>query len=416
MRRLVTMSYFFQNSVQFLKLDKVEIGGLQGKDLAYKVIKIHKDFKQIYGLFSIKNYDSLDPEDRGFEEDCLIFNSEIEELDRKLGAILVKAFDDCTVSESLFKLLKIFEDFLLRKPIVCKLEEKLPNLLQMLNEEIDDQKQKFLEQEERIQYTGRGITERNMPPVSGELKISQEFKQKITKTLDSFAGMVHPIKESEQGCLIMNKYKELVGQIISHEKTIYHKWAENINVQIEEILNCPLIVRSTKNQTICVNFREETLTILMEVKNFKKDFPERKIPERASDVFKRFEELRTYNNLLEQTADLYNYLRIKTIRQEFKLIEYEIIEIDSDLQPAENTLTWNSRNILDYIKGLRNKVFKLNERMKIAQTNFSNVKYMINQWATIPLFTRKSAHENDNYFVDISDMQKLKDNIFSLQF
>lgn len=64
--------------------------------------------QDLYGIFSVRTYDSLDPKDKGFLRDYEKFNSKVCTLDRKLGAILSRAFDDCIVSESLFKLLHIF--------------------------------------------------------------------------------------------------------------------------------------------------------------------------------------------------------------------------------------------------------------------------------------------------------------------
>ena len=46
-------------------------------------------------------------------------------LDRKLGAVLSKGFDDCTVSDSIFKLLKIFGDLTFRSLIALELSDKV---------------------------------------------------------------------------------------------------------------------------------------------------------------------------------------------------------------------------------------------------------------------------------------------------
>ena len=88
--------------------------------------------QDLYGVFSLRTYDSLNPADKGFLKDYERFNDKVTSLDRlattyccvfnrfsthttqryilyrKLGAILGRAFEDCIVSESLFKLLYIF--------------------------------------------------------------------------------------------------------------------------------------------------------------------------------------------------------------------------------------------------------------------------------------------------------------------
>ena len=58
-------------------------------------------------MFSNRTYDSLDPVDQSFIKDYEHFKSRTFELDRKLGAVLGRAFDDCLVTESIFKLLQV---------------------------------------------------------------------------------------------------------------------------------------------------------------------------------------------------------------------------------------------------------------------------------------------------------------------
>ena len=58
--------------------------------------------------------------------------------------------------------------------------------------------------------------------------------------------------------------------------------------------------RDPETQTLKVNFGRDTLAILNEVKHLSKDFPKRDVPEKAKEVFRRFNDLRNYNNSLEQ--------------------------------------------------------------------------------------------------------------------
>ena len=44
-----------------LRLEKVEIGGVKGKALTVKVVKIFEEFKEEFEKFNNKKYDPLDP-------------------------------------------------------------------------------------------------------------------------------------------------------------------------------------------------------------------------------------------------------------------------------------------------------------------------------------------------------------------
>ena len=123
--RLKTIQEFCNTANQFLKLEKVEIGGLRGKVLTQGVQKIHDLFKEYYSVFGTKTYDSTDPKELGFLKDVGKFNSKVWSLDRKLGAILTRAFDDCTASENVFKLLQIFGDLVQRSLIALELSDKI---------------------------------------------------------------------------------------------------------------------------------------------------------------------------------------------------------------------------------------------------------------------------------------------------
>ena len=60
-----------------------------------------------------------------------------------------------------------------------------------------------------------------------------------------------------------------------------------------------------------MNFGRDTLAILNEVKHLSKDFPKREVPEKAKEVFRRFDDLRNYNNSLEQVDSDLNFLKVK---------------------------------------------------------------------------------------------------------
>jgi len=94
---------FFDTILEFMKLEKVEIGGLKGRLLSSKVIAVFAEFNEHLTMFGSKTYDALDPEDPAFELDYADFQRKIRDLDRRLASILCQAFDDCCNLESVFK-------------------------------------------------------------------------------------------------------------------------------------------------------------------------------------------------------------------------------------------------------------------------------------------------------------------------
>ena len=147
LERLHIMMEFFNTAVQFAKLEKVEIGGIRGKALTKSISKVSEEFKDLYSVFSLKTYDSLDPKDMGFLKDNEKFENKVSSMDRKLGAILNRAFDDCIVSESVFKLLHIFGTLSDRTIIAKELDDKMPKLVTLIDLELEGTKKTFQKQE-----------------------------------------------------------------------------------------------------------------------------------------------------------------------------------------------------------------------------------------------------------------------------
>ena len=216
---------FFNTAVQFQKLEKIEIGGLRGKALTHNVENVLKEFKELYSVFSISSYDSLDPEDSGFLSDYKIFNTNIVNLDRKLGAILCRAFEDCIVSESVFKLLNVFGNLIERKIINRDLTDKIPSLLQMLNSELDAVNDILVGQKKRVFDFGKPLMDRNMPPVSGQINFAEEMRDRTVKCVESFRAVSHPVVESKEAVIIFDKYSQLLKALEIYEDKVYNTWA-----------------------------------------------------------------------------------------------------------------------------------------------------------------------------------------------
>jgi dynein heavy chain len=103
--------------VSFSKLSKVEIGGTKGKTLTLSIRQIYEDFQIYVGKFKELSYDLIDVESKGFQEDYRSFEGLIKELEKRLGAVVCLAFDDCTTVFGKFKLFDSFEGLLDRTAV-----------------------------------------------------------------------------------------------------------------------------------------------------------------------------------------------------------------------------------------------------------------------------------------------------------
>ena len=61
MERMNKIKELFSTANTFLKLEKVEIGGVKGRALSAEVLQIYEEFKEEFEKFSNKTYNPLDP-------------------------------------------------------------------------------------------------------------------------------------------------------------------------------------------------------------------------------------------------------------------------------------------------------------------------------------------------------------------
>ena len=52
-----------ETAMEFMKLEKIEFGGIKGKMLSAQVVQIFEEFNELYKVFTERSYDSLDPLD-----------------------------------------------------------------------------------------------------------------------------------------------------------------------------------------------------------------------------------------------------------------------------------------------------------------------------------------------------------------
>ena len=84
------------------------------------------------------------------------------------------------------------------------------------------------------------------------------------------------------------------------------------------------------------------MAVLKEV-NYMESRSYENIPAGALELYSRRDELRKYVINLNLSVHFYNRIRQTVLEVEYPLIEKQLIDIDSKLLQAENSLTWNSQ-------------------------------------------------------------------------
>jgi dynein heavy chain len=162
-----------QTIVQFTKLAKIEVGGTKGKTLTASIKQIYDDFLQAVAKFKAVHYDIMDVGAKEFDDDFYDFRGSIKELERRLGAVVSLAFDDCSTVYGKFKLLDSFEGLLERPIIQDELEKKYVGLVQSYGQDLKTVQEMFL------QYRDNCPIAWNLPPIAGALTWCRGLVERI---------------------------------------------------------------------------------------------------------------------------------------------------------------------------------------------------------------------------------------------
>ena len=100
---MVKKQEYFQTVIAFLRLEKVEFGGVKGQALSDMVQRIFQEFQELMTGFAGRSDDPTDISNAKFVADHQTFMRKVADMDQRLAYIMCQAFDDCPCCESIFK-------------------------------------------------------------------------------------------------------------------------------------------------------------------------------------------------------------------------------------------------------------------------------------------------------------------------
>lgn len=270
MERLYIVRDIFETANEFYKLEKIELGGLKGRNLSRSIQEIFNDFKNIYIRWSQILFDPLDPSPKlkHFERERKKFQTEAEVLERKIAAVLVQSFDECYTMESLIKLIAVCGSLLLRPIVYNEIKDKLDNLLDLYNQDLDLVKTVF--DKGIYALNESGITalqvDRGFPPITGALTWIKKMKIRVTKPTEDLPNIeFKEIFDTEDGKNIMERLKELTEILDMLGTGIFDKWKENVPKEININMK-KYLLKSVENGLLELNFGPALVAALKEVK------------------------------------------------------------------------------------------------------------------------------------------------------
>ncbi|XP_072903303.1 LOW QUALITY PROTEIN: dynein axonemal heavy chain 11 [Hemitrygon akajei] len=375
--RLLKTEELFITATEFHKLEKIVIGGRRGKALTEEISEIHEEFQECWRVFGDSKYDPLDFNNMEFLSNHCRYMACIYDFDQRLGSLLNLAFHDCGSLESAFKLLSIF-GALLERPVIANITaSNYSNLLSMFEEELNSCKQ-ILDQ---TKVKRNNVLHKNMPVIAGNLKWSQELRERIFSQRKEFQH-IHQSLQTKEANLVFQKCDRLLALIDHYEEEIYTLWTENLDVICQSNLTQPFLRWNKESGLYSVNLTPELSSVLREVKylGLLKGF---NISDTALNLYMKREILhRSFGNW-KLIAELYNKLHTTVLEVEYPLLEGELEKVNQQLKPATESLTWQAEDQWPYIQQTKHLIQDLNSRMQKIKYNVETIHTTVRDWNEI---------------------------------
>ncbi|XP_032136134.1 dynein heavy chain 9, axonemal isoform X1 [Sapajus apella] len=387
--RLHVVEGVLKTALDFQKLGKVEFSGIRGNALSQQVQQMHEEFQEMYRLFSGSSCDCLYLQSTDFENGVSEFNEKVEDLDRRLGTIIIQAFDDASDLEHAFKLLDIAGN-LLERPLVARdASDKYLVLIQMFNKDLDAVRMIYNQHVQEEAELGFSPVHKNMPAVAGGLRWAQELRQRIQGPFRNFGRITHSCMESAEGKRMKQKYEDMLSLLEKYETRLYEDWCWTVSEKSQYNLSQPLVKRDPETREITVNFNPQLISVLKEM-SYLEPREMKHIPETAVAMFSSRDFYQQLVANLELMANWYNKVMKTLLEVEFPLVEEELQDIDLRLRAAEETFNWKTEGIWDYVTQITSSIHDLEQRIQKTKDNVEEIQNIMKTWVA-PVFKRKDG-------------------------
>ncbi|XP_039966059.1 dynein beta chain, ciliary [Bactrocera tryoni] len=188
--QLCDMRTLFEAAVSFQNLEKIEFGGLRGRQLNERVRQVHTQFKEYFEQWTLTEFgaaqlDTQLPSSSNwtlFKRQLRNFFVHIQALEQKLATIFVQAYKDCQNWEQLTKLtVMLGSGILQRGTILPELRVIESHLLHIYDEEL--QQLEASAHKVLLEFEFRGVSaipiQWGFPPIAGALMWLEQHMQRI---------------------------------------------------------------------------------------------------------------------------------------------------------------------------------------------------------------------------------------------
>lgn len=136
MMRLHDVNEIIVAANDFLKLEKIEIGGIKGRHLSERIHGVLSEFHNLYNTCVVNHTNLLEPSNKQFKVVKRHFQSKLVVLERKLSQIIMETFINCKCVETSIKVVEMFGGLLQRTIIKDQISSQIETVIKNICNEI----------------------------------------------------------------------------------------------------------------------------------------------------------------------------------------------------------------------------------------------------------------------------------------
>ncbi|GBF97683.1 flagellar outer dynein arm heavy chain beta [Raphidocelis subcapitata] len=347
MARCAEMLTLAGTVLQFSRLERVEIGGTRGKTISAAIKAVHADFTAAYERFQQVQYDVMDVDAPNYAADHEALAASVSELEHRLGALIIQAFDDCTTLSSTFKLLESFEGLLEREAIAAELTKKQAELVKAFAADVAEVTELF--------EAGREapVLSATAPLHAGAVAWVRGLKGRLAEPYGKLAAKEHgALLEGREGRAAAAAYAKIMEAMDAYEAGVVDAWCRQVDNTSDEKLNLPLLQfheeATPELPLLAVNFDPALVALLRETKYFL--LAGVAVPAAAASIYERADTYRSQISSLDLMVTLYNRIQRTILAVERPLVDGKLAAVESALRRGLEELRWRSDAIDGFLR------------------------------------------------------------------
>ncbi|XP_061775505.1 dynein beta chain, ciliary-like [Nerophis ophidion] len=370
LERLLMMQEMFAAALDFLKLEKIQVGGSRGKVLSEMVSRMSEEFHEGWRALRESKYDPLDYSDPVFVHQHQCFMEQNRAFEQRLGTLLNLFFHSSNNLKSTKKLLQLFGNLLERPRIHQLFSANDTVLLDLFKQEVEHL---HLLLHQHRDESGSVCLGNNLPPVAGRLKWSQELQSRILSNRSNLSQM--PLGGTEADATF-RKCERLLENLEQQDQELLSGWTEGLEEVCQRHLKDPLLTFDTNTGLFHLNFSPALTSVLREVK-YLRMLNRPNIPQAALHLHSKRERIYLQSQTLTLVTQWYNQLQSTILDVERGLLQDQLDKVRRQLDPALRELTWAQDDPWDYIKSTQDLVQSIWSRVRKSKANLQAIQDLL---------------------------------------